>query len=241
MKRRRALILALGAICGLTGAAFGNAQPPISSVSAQSTTVDATPSIVVCTASPRAVDDLLATPTAEPGLLNIRQELPEGIAADAATAEAITRTVRELESCANSGEIFRFLALFTDAALRQRPIAGNQDARSELIALADATPVPISPGERVTIPGPWHIELLPDGRVAAAVIWFGNEADLCVDANQTSVLLLVQQNGRWLVDEIVEDVAGGELIDFVGPPPARAIGALDLCEDAGSERFVDDG
>ena len=185
---------------------------------------------------PRSVEELLASPGPEMGLIEIRGALPEGRAADAATAEAIAQAVRQLEACANSGDFLRFLALYTDAGLRQRPINASPEIRAELAALADTTPTPFPVGQCAVFAGPWHVEILPDGQVEAAVVWFGSESDTCIDPNRITVLLFAQEGGQWRIDERIEGVAEGELIDLVGPPLAATTEtAGDVCLDSAPE------
>jgi len=178
-----------------------------------------TPVGAACTAAPRSLADLRATPIAAPGPVDLRPELPEGEPVGPAAAEGVTRAVRELEDCANSGELLRFLALFTDAALVQLNLNADEEAMAEFAAVASSPPTPYPPGERAVFAGPWHLRLLPDGRVLAAVTWFGSAADTCVDPSRVWVLVFVERDGRWLVDEIIEQVAGGDLVDLVGLPP----------------------
>jgi hypothetical protein len=235
-----ALAVAASAMIALVGGLAGGSGFA-RSVSAQLSTPAAARDAVACTIAPRSVEDLLASPVPELGLMGMRQSLPEGRPADPATTEAITHTVRQLEACANAGDTFRFLALFTDAGLRQRPINASPETRAELAALAAATPMPVPAGQRAVLAGPWHIEILPDGRVEAAVVWFGSESDTCVDPNRITVLLFAQQGGQWRIDERIESVAEGELIDFVGlPPAASAETTVDVCLDSEPGRGPND-
>jgi hypothetical protein len=237
----RTLLVSVSTIFGLVGGEFEGGSGLTKSASAHLSTPAAIPDAVGCTIAPRTVEDLLATPATEVGLMGMRQSLPEGRPANTATVEAITQAVRELEACANAGDFLRFLALFTDAALRQRPINASQEASAELTALAAATPTPVPPPHRAVFAGPWHLEILPDGRVVAAVVWFGSESDPCVDPNRITVLLFAQQDGRWLIDERIERVAEGELIDLVGSPPAPTAETVgEVCADAEPARGAND-
>ena len=211
------------------------------SISAWLSIPAASPDAIACSVAPRSVEELLTSPAPEMGLMGMRQSLPEGRPADTATTEAITQAVRQLEACANSGDFLRFLALFTDAGLRQRPINASPELRAELAALADTTPTPVPVGQRAVFAGPWHMEILPDGRVEAAVMWFGSESDTCVDPRRITVLIFAQQNGQWRIDERIESVAEGELIDLVGPPPAASTEtAVDVCLDSAPVRGPND-
>lgn len=217
---------------GVNGGSLESGSGQVRSVIAHRSTPAATPDTVECSVPPQSVENFLATPAAEVGLMHMRQALPEGKPADAATAEAIGRTVRELEACANSGDFLRFLGMFTDSALQQTPLVTSWEDRVELAALGSATPTPFPRGERAVFAGPWHVEILPDGRVLAAVVWFGSESDACVDPNRITVLIFVEQGGRWRIDERVERVAEGELSDLVGPPPAKF--GVEMCTGVAS-------
>lgn len=189
----------------------------------------ATPQPVACDVAPRSLEETLALVSPESGAgtpSNGRpiEPLPAGIPADAETFAGVSATVRQLEACINDGQLFRFMALFSDESLRRMP--GGENAGAELSMIAASTPAPIPPGRRSVVIGPWHVEMLPDGRVLAAVVWFGTETDTCVDPNRVTALIFVERDGRWLVDELIEDVADGELIDVVGLPPETG---LDAC------------
>jgi hypothetical protein len=215
--RPRWALPTVGALVAGLGAA---ADPPLD---ARGTTPTAPAPAVACTAAPRAIDDLLVLTAAAPRVLDVRQELPAGVPLDAKTADEITQAVRHLEACANTGDIFRFMALFTDAALARVPLAADPEARAELVAMAAATPTPSPVGQRAAFAGPWRLERLPDGRVLAAVVWFGHEDDACIDPNRIEALILAEQAGQWLIDERIEAVAAGEMIDLVGLPPSVGV------------------
>lgn len=81
-------------------------------------------------------------------------------------------------------------------------------------------------GQRQIIVGPWHVEMLADGRVMATV-QFRSEGELSSPAT-TKALLFVQQDGQWLLLEMMDflwvtDGADGVTMvpveDVVGPPP----------------------
>lgn len=210
----------LGAgICLLLGLAciapFGNLEPMRARGAQQST-----PSAGVCTVAPRSLADLRATPVAPLVPAEVQLKLPTGAPVEPAVAQQVISVVRQLELCASSGEVLRFLALFTNDALVQLGMSADEAALDEFSEVASAPATPYPPGEGAVFVGPWHMRLLPDGRVMAAVTWFESEADTCINPSRIRVLLFAERDGQWLVDEIVKQVAAGELIDLVGPPPA---------------------
>lgn len=118
----------------------------------------------------------------------------------------------------NAGEPLRFAALFSDHWYRQIP--RTDEVVADTTALAAATPMPAPEGQRSVFFDPWHIEELADGRVLAAVIWFGREGDSGPDPTRTKVVVFVNDHGRWLIDELIERVAEcDDLAAVVGPPP----------------------
>ncbi len=79
-------------------------------------------------------------------------------------------------------------------------------------------------GRRQVLTGPWHVEILDDGRVMAAVR-FSVEDDVTYPSS-TKALFFVDQDGRWLIQEMTDfiwvDEATGPVAveDVVGPPPS---------------------
>ena len=72
--------------------------------------------------------------------------------------------------------------------------------------------------------GPWHVQILADGRVLAAVLLVVGD-DIRPDPDRATVLLFVRRDGRWLVDETIASVRVAdcplpvEVAAVVGPPP----------------------
>lgn len=130
---------------------------------------------------------------------------PEGEPVDAATLNALDETLREVITCAESGDLARLLALYSDAYVAN-------------IALAPE-PVPIVPGRpRETLPVPAEtpsaevgttprVEVavrLPDGRIAAVVTADGLEGS-------EEIVIFKEEDGRWVIDEIHEALPEGPL------------------------------
>ena len=139
-------------------------------------------------------------------------EMPEGDPVDAATLNSLDLTLRQVDICAEAGDLPRLLALYSDVY-----VAG--------IALAPEL-VPIIPGHGHAHPGgpvatpepetemAPRVEsavLLPDGRIVAAVS-AGGVAD---------IVIFVQERENWVIDEIHEAVPEGPLGDEL-PFPVQA-------------------
>lgn len=183
----------------------------------------ATPGPETCDVAPRRVLELIALlgPPLANGQVLEPQPLRPGSPADEATTNAITAVVRELEACFNAGDLLRVYALFSDDQFRQMP--NTEEIVEELTALETATPTPAPAGQRQMLTGPWHVEVLDDGRVIAAVRFGFEDANL---VSSIKALFFVRQDGSWLIQEIadlvwVEGESGPVAVeDVVGSPPA---------------------
>lgn len=207
----------------LFGFSFGLLHGIPNTVIARQATPAATPGPATCDVAPRSAAELVAllgpSPNGEQALEP--QRLPPGSPADAATTEAITAVVRELEACFNAGDMLRVYALFSDDQFRQMP--NTEEIVAELTALDTTTPTPAPTGRGQVLTGPWHVEVLDDGRALAAVSFgFEDEVDY---PSSTKALLFDFQDGRWLIQEMLDLVwLEGEagpipVEDVVGPPP----------------------
>jgi hypothetical protein len=214
----------LAAICLLGLMLFGSNGVAHATPAARATPVPAQDR-PRCDVAPRSVADILALykPQAPQGSVPMLPmgPLPRGAPADAETTAAIAAAVQEIEACVNAGDVLRFYALLSDDWMRQIP--STDEIVAETTALATATPTPLPEGHRSVFFGPWHVEELADGRVLAAVVWFGSEKDPGSDPSRTKVLIFTYEDGRWLIDEIIERVADCndimEVAAVVGPPP----------------------
>ncbi len=115
---------------------------------------------------------------------------------------------------------------------------------AEFRAMDAATPTPIPAGQQIRFVGPWHIEVLPDGRVLAAVVWIIDQDAPCLDLSRTKALIFSQEDGRWVIDEIIEVIDEFQSISSeVGAPPAEFITTPStFCEEweAPSDRLQGD-
>ena len=138
--------------------------------------------------------------------------------ADPATTAAITAVLDEMAACLTAGDMLRFYALHSDDWLRR-----SLGVVEGMAILTISIPT-LDDGNRARYLGPWHVQILADGRVLAAVLLVVGD-DLRPDPDRTRVLLFVHRDGRWLVDETIASVRVPdcalpvEVAAVVGPPP----------------------
>jgi hypothetical protein len=123
-----------------------------------------------------------------------------------------------MAACLTAGDMLRFYALHSDDWLRRSL------GMVEGMALLTTSIPPLDDGQRARYLGPWHVQLLADGRVVAAVLLVVGD-ELRPDPNRTRVLIFVHRDERWLVDETIASVLMQgctlpvEVAAVVGPPP----------------------
>lgn len=182
---------------------------PVSQVTAQDATpvaLKATPVAVpgsdctVVARTPAALAEIVtaddiarSTPVAQPAPYT----RPNGTPADAQTVAGITATIRQLVACVNAGDFMRFLALFSDDAVRR---------------YSASLGLPLKPDDKLLTPNPTlntqvalgpidDVLVLADGRVSALAHLpsqergsGGKDLDLQI--------IFVRQGDRWLIDEL---------------------------------------
>ena len=178
-----------------------------------------------CVAAPRPRAEALALldgePTAAPG------PLPAGVdptePADHPTTEAVAAAYRETLTCLYTGDLLRYLALFSDDYLRRLPAGARAELRAAVAQVPEGTPVADGTGNGVRpnaeVADAW---LLGDGRVYAVclVAWAAPQQVVVVR------VVFVRVGDRWLVDDqdrgttidIPEQSGGGQ----EGSPPPRS-------------------
>lgn len=225
MALRRLAFVGLSGCLGLaagSGSGAGQATPGVETA------------LETCAVSPRSFEEVAElaeqAPEEEPAI----GPLPEGKPIDAETAEAIAATLEEMAACLTAGQMLRFYALHSDDWLRRFA------SQVEGITTLTTSTVPLDDGDRAVYLGPWRVQRLPDGRVmAATLLRVGN--DLRPDPSRVRVLVFVERDGRWLVDETIRvlripECAGPvEIAAVVGPPPGAVFdGWNSVCKpDAG--------
>lgn len=163
-----------------------------------------------CTVEPATVEELLAywydesgTPIAAPDGMDAGMDMPSEVAipvgerADAATVAEVTNVVHQVFSCFAAGDALRAYALFTENLARMfGPEPGT--AREDAEAFLTMTPEPETDGEVSEIVAITDVMVLDDGRVGAFVV------DRTGDTVTTVYAIFAQEDGRWLVDDVIE-------------------------------------
>jgi hypothetical protein len=190
----------------------------------------ATPTAGDCTVAPRtpaAIAEIVgevAAAAATPFPSPAPYTPPAGTPADANSVAGVTETARQLVACVNGGDFLRFLALFSNDALRRYAVDLELPLKSDDDRL---TPEP-STGEQLVLAAVEDVLVLPDGRVNALV----RIADATDPAGGFELqLALVRVDDRWLIDELTpiappkatwSPVSGpgydGVIVDAAGAP-----------------------
>jgi hypothetical protein len=197
--------------------------------SALQATPTASPTAITCDVTPRSTAEILTLAGTRSSETNPILELPAGDDADAATTAAVTAVLRELAACLTSGDMLRFYALHSDDWLRQS--LGVVDG----MAILTTSIPPLDDGHRARYVGPWHVQILPDGRVLAAALLVVGD-DPRPDPKRTRVLIFTHRDGQWLVDETIASVRIADcalpvdVAAIVGPPPGAVFDSwLAIC------------
>jgi hypothetical protein len=161
-----------------------------------------------CTGEPADVNALLdvwygagATPVAvsgaSDGMASTEITIPVGSpATDEVIAEVIS-VVQGVFSCFAAGDSARAFAYFTDDLAREfGPEPGT--TREDAEAFMTGTPQPEAEDEESTIVAITDVMMLSEGRVGAFVV------ERFAGQSSTSYAIFVQQDDRWLVDEVIE-------------------------------------
>jgi hypothetical protein len=197
--------------------------------SALQATPIASPTADTCDVTPRSTAEILTLAGTGSSETDPILELPTGDEADPATTAAVTALLRELAACLTSGDMLRFYALHSDDWLRRS--LGVVDG----MAILTTSIPPLDDGHRARYVGPWHVQILPDGRVLAAVLLVVGD-DPRPDPKRTRVMIFTHRDGQWLVDETIASVRitdcalPVDVAAVVGPPPGALFDAwLALC------------
>lgn len=142
-------------------------------------------------------------------------QMPEGEPADRATRAAVLDTIRQAAACINAGNILALSALYTDDFFLREAATEGPPSEEDLAFFA-AEPEALPAGGQVAILAVLDIRVLPDGRAAALIDYFDPFGEPPGPAR--NLFMLVEQDGRWLIDEEIE--LGPIDESQVGTPPA---------------------
>ena len=170
-------------------------------------TFPATPSPDACMVEPRDAESLLAllgppepggfpTTVSEAGGAELI-EVPVGRPATTEIKEGIVATVHEFYACSNSGDMRSAFALGTDRYLQDYDDLGT--LTNEDIAFLTGDPVSVPVEFHTAVIAVSNVTVLGDGRAAAFVT-----TETPFEDPATEIMIFVQQDGRWLLDEVIE-------------------------------------
>ena len=190
------------AVLMLLGLASGSAVAAQDASPAASDFV--TPDPTECVAEPRSVEELrafLESATAATAI-PATPSATDGEPADPETVEAVSAVTREVYACLNANAFLRMFALYSDHYVARSLVEGdlNPDALSLF-----ATPIAPQDADERTSMAIRDVQVLPDGRVSVLVI---DRNPLGGDTESPTTYIFVEQDGRWLVDDIVQEPAG---------------------------------
>ncbi len=212
MKSLVALVAALFSFALIgSGVALAQESTPVAG------TFPVTPDPAECQVEERAREEFLvlnaeATPEEFATPVGTAVEVPLGEAADAETVAGVVATAREVLACFNAGDFPRALSLFTDDAIRtlteEDPIS-----EEELSAFLSATPEAVPAGQQSTLLAVTDVMELENGRVGA----FLATTDPFVGPD-TIYVIFIQEDDRWLIDEITEFLVPGGGVEATPAP-----------------------
>ena len=131
-----------------------------------------------------------------------RAEVPTSIPislgrpADPATIDAVTSTLVTFVACTNAGDRQSAYSLWTENQVRWLTYV-NPISEEQLRPILEASPEARTTETQATILAISSVRILPDGRVATFLTaTFGDDPPV------TDAFILVEQDGRWMIDQI---------------------------------------
>lgn len=212
MPRIRCLpVLVVGLLCSLPFMTVNAASARGATPAAQE------PVTLVCTTEPRPVEEILdiwfedengtpvrAVTPAETAVGSI-DDLPQGEPADEETRQAVTDALFQWFVCLETGQYARAFGAATDAVIAEYGPRGGEtreEARAELESQLAEEPAPLALQVGESLPQ-FDVVMLPDGRAGL----------LSFDPSGTLFFVFEQQDGHWLVDDLI-------VVETMGTQPA---------------------
>ncbi len=191
---------------------------------AQSSTdsVDNSPNPEQCNQAPRSFDEieaLQASGTPEAGSdMSAPEgfELPAGDEAPNEVRGGIVETIVQIFACANAGDQLASLGGLTDAMIASQGASGVFG--SDAAATLSGTPVALPEESQAQLLDTRDFTLYDDGRVGVLVYFVvpSGQADV-EDPVQIGLWVFEQEDGRWLLDEMVTGLEA-QFGDMATPP-----------------------
>ena len=155
--------------------------------------------------APEAISSMLALDgegVPAPAMITITP--PLGEIADPVTDIEIKEAARTVLACFNAGDIPRAASLMTENGVKRAywGLTIDQASREATAARLTAPPEPRDPERFLRLIGVTDSSVLPDGRVAAFVVI--NEPLLPPSGPETLLFIFANQDGRWLLDDLVD-------------------------------------
>ena len=160
------------------------------------TEVPATPESTAV-ATPLVPEEETASPAAQ-------VSLPDGDPADEATIAAVTKTMRQVLACENAGNTLGSFALLSDSFVRESQ--AEEPFTKDDAALLAASPEALPADVRATLYAVHDVRVLAGGRIGALVET--DFPDQPPDGIEVDFLFFIEQDGRYLIDDVIEDLEG---------------------------------
>lgn len=164
--------------------------------------------LATCPLPPRPVTflgELVQTPITADSVATL-DAVPEGQPPDQQTARAIELTIDQYIDCTNSGDVLRWLSLYSDGYLRRVFDPEDELSADTANQLIDsiATPESIAAEAAITLIAIREMVQLPDGRVAVVLETDGGDPN--PEGTDVNLFVLADQGGRWIIDDAVDDI-----------------------------------
>jgi hypothetical protein len=164
--------------------------------------------LATCPLPPRPVTflgELVQTPITADSVATL-DAVPEGQPPDQQTTQAIEATIDQYIDCSNSGDVLRWLSLYSDGYLRRVFDPEDELSADTANQLIDsiATPESIAAEAAITLIAIREMVQLPDGRVAVVLETDGGDPN--PEGPDVNLFVLADQGGRWIIDDAVDDI-----------------------------------
>jgi hypothetical protein len=167
--------------------------------------------LATCPLPPRPVTflgELVQTPIIADPVATL-DAVPEGRPPGQQTVRAIEATIDQYIDCSNSGDVLRWLSLYSDDYLRRAfdPEGELDVGTANQLVDSIATPEPIAAEAAVALVAIREMIQLPDGRIAVVLETDGGDPN--PEGTDVNLFVLTNHAGRWIIDDAVDDIDEG--------------------------------